>query len=68
MSSKSKKGNPDINSLFLSNAPVNEPPLVSPTGPLWRELPIYRAFFIYTIKFIIKIFLNKEMFPFSQKP
>ena len=30
--------------LFLSNVPVNEPPPGSPTGPLWRELPVYKAY------------------------
>jgi hypothetical protein len=31
--------------LFLSKAPLNKPLAGSSTGPLWRELPIYRAFF-----------------------
>jgi len=29
---------------FLSKIPASEPPPGSPTGPLWREIPIYRAF------------------------
>jgi hypothetical protein len=33
--------------LFLSKVPVNEPPPVSPTAPLWRELLVYGAFFTY---------------------
>jgi hypothetical protein len=51
---------------FLSKVPVNEPHPGSPTGPLWRELPVYRAFITY-LKFLIKIFLNKEMFSSSQR-
>jgi hypothetical protein len=47
MSSGSKKRNPDMHFLFLSKVPVNEPPPFSPTGPLWRELSVYRAFFKY---------------------
>jgi hypothetical protein len=30
--------------IFLSKFPVNEPPPSSSTGPLWRELSVYRAF------------------------
>jgi hypothetical protein len=29
---------------FLSKVLANELPPGSPTGPLWREIPIYRAF------------------------
>jgi len=29
---------------FLSIIPANEPPPGFPIGPLWREIPIYRAF------------------------
>jgi hypothetical protein len=54
--------------LLLSKVPVDEPPPGSPTGPLWRGLPVYKAFSIYiSFKFLIKISLN-EMFPFSQRP
>jgi hypothetical protein len=62
-----RKRNPDIHSLFLSKLPVNKPAPSSPTGPLWRELPVYRALFT-SLKFLVKIPLNIEMFPFSQRP
>jgi hypothetical protein len=45
MSSGSKKG-AEIHFSFLSKVPANEPPPGSPTGPLWRERPVYRAFCI----------------------
>jgi hypothetical protein len=54
--------------LLLSKVPVKEPPPGSPTGPLWRQLPVYRAFFYIFLKFFIKISLNKEIFPSSQRP
>jgi hypothetical protein len=39
-----------MHDLFLSKVSVNEPPPSFPTGPLWRELPIYKAlFFTYQI-------------------
>jgi hypothetical protein len=31
---------------FLSKVPANEPPPGSPTGPLWREISVHRAFCI----------------------
>jgi hypothetical protein len=68
MSSRSKKRNPDMHFLFLSKVPVNEPPPDSPTGLQWRELPVYRAFFTYLSNYLYKISLNKETFPFSQRP
>jgi hypothetical protein len=45
MSSGPKKRNSDTHFLFLSKVPVKEPPPGSPTGPPWRELPVYKAFF-----------------------
>jgi hypothetical protein len=68
MSSGSKKRNPDMHFLSLSKVPVNEPPPSSTTGPLWRQLPVYRAFFYVSLIFLIKISLSKEILPFSQKP
>jgi len=35
---------------FLSKVPANEPPPGSITGPLWREIPVYTAFFAYLSK------------------
>jgi hypothetical protein len=66
MSSGSKKRNPDTHFLFLSKVPVNEPPPVSPTGLLWRELPVCKAFFYISLKFLTKISLIKKFFLFSK--
>jgi hypothetical protein len=57
MSSWSMKGT-QIYFSFLSNNRTNEPPPVSPTGPLWREILVYRAFCI-SLEDLIKIPLNK---------
>jgi hypothetical protein len=43
MSSGSKKGT-QIYFFFSLKNPANEPPPGSPTGSLWREIPVYRAF------------------------
>ena len=43
MSSESKKGT-QIHYSFLSKVPANKSPPGSPTGPLWREMPVSRAF------------------------
>jgi hypothetical protein len=67
MSSESKKRNPDISFLFLSKVPVNGSPPPTPTGPLWREVSVYRAFFYITLKFLIKYSLNIEIFSPSLK-
>jgi hypothetical protein len=56
MPSDPRKRKPDKNFVFLSKVPVNEPPPGSPKGPLWRELPVYRALLNISLKFIIKIF------------
>jgi len=42
VASGSKKGT-QIYFSFLSKVLVNEPPPGSPKGPLWREIPVYRA-------------------------
>ena len=54
-------------SFFLSKVPVHEPPPGFPTGPLWKQLPIYKAFFYMSLKFLIKISLNKDIFSFLSK-
>jgi len=74
MSSESKKGN-QIYFSFLSKIPADKSPSVSPAGPLWREIPIYRAFCL-SLEKLIKIPLNKKalrmkcpsMFPKSRAP
>jgi hypothetical protein len=69
MSSGSKERNPDMHFLFLTRVPVKEPNPRSPTGPLCRERPIYRAFCLHLSQIpSTKISLNKETCPFSQKP
>jgi hypothetical protein len=45
MSSGSKKGT-HIYFLFLSKILASESPPGSQTGPLWRKIPAYRAFYI----------------------
>jgi len=62
-----RKRNPDINFLFLSKVPVNEAPPGSPTGPLWSKLSVYKALFYISLKFPIKISLNKEIFSLLSK-
>jgi len=42
MSSGSKKGT-QIYYPFFSEVPASEPPLGSPIGPLWREMPVPSA-------------------------
>jgi len=51
MASRSKKGT-QVYFSFLSKALTNRPPPGSPSGPLWREGPVYRAFCI-SVKNII---------------
>ena len=52
---------------FFFEVPIKEPPPGSPTGPLRAGLPVYKAFFYIHLKFLIKISVTKEIFPFSQK-
>jgi len=47
----------------LSNVAENKPPPGSPLEPLWRELPISRAFFNISLKFLIKVLLIKKFYP-----
>jgi hypothetical protein len=58
-----RKKEPRCALFYLSKVPVNEPPPGSPTGPLETEQPVYKAFFYISLKFLIKISLNKEFFP-----
>ena len=44
--------------IWLSKVPVNEPAPGSPTGPLWRELPVSRAFFYMSLEFLKKLLLE----------
>jgi hypothetical protein len=59
-----RKRHPDTHFLFLSKVEVNEPP----TGSYGESCPLTRLFFYISLKFLMKIPLNKEMYPFSQKP
>jgi len=54
MASESKKGT-QIYFSFLSKVSENEPPPGSPTGPLWRERPVYRAFCISLKNLIFRV-------------
>jgi len=54
MAFRSKKGI-QIYFSFLSKVPANEPPQGSPTGPLWRERPAYRAFCISLKNIIFQV-------------
>jgi hypothetical protein len=58
MSSGSKKET-QIHFSFLSKIPGDETPSGSPTGPLWREIPVYRAFCV-SLENLIKSPLNKK--------
>jgi hypothetical protein len=42
--------------------PVNEAPPGSPMGPLWRELPVSRAFFYMSLEFLNNSSPNKMIF------
>jgi len=54
MASGPKKGS-QIYFAFLSEVPANEPPPGSPTGPLWRGRPVYRAFCISLKNLIFRV-------------
>jgi len=54
MVSRPKKGT-QIFFSFLSKVQANEPPPGYPTGPLWRERPIYRAFCISLKNLIFQV-------------
>jgi hypothetical protein len=56
-----------MRSLFLSKVPVIEPLPGSPAVPLGESCPFTRPFFYTSLKFLIKIPLNKEISPFSKK-
>jgi hypothetical protein len=63
MSSGSKKKEPRYTFSFSLKSSSKRTPSRFPTGPLWRELPAYKAFFYISLKLLIKISLNKGMFP-----
>jgi hypothetical protein len=48
MSSDSKKGT-QIYFFFSLMSPGKQTPTRFPTGPVWREIPVYRAFCIFCI-------------------
>jgi len=58
MSSGSKKGT-QIYYPFLSKVLASESPPGSPTGPLWREMPISRAFLNIASRVLSKGALHK---------
>jgi len=52
---------------FPLKSPCKRTSPCSPTGPLWRELPVYKAFFNISLKFLVKIPLNTEIYHFSSQ-
>ena len=54
MTSGSKKET-QIYFSFLPKVPSNEPPPGSPTGPLWRGKPVYKAFCISLKNLIFRV-------------
>ena len=63
MSSGSKKKEPRKAFSFSLKSPSKRIPPVSPTGPLRRALPVYKAFFYISLKFLIKISIIKKFSP-----
>ena len=59
MSSGSKKRESRHAFSFFLESPSKQTPPGSPTGPLWTELPIYKAFFLRISQIPYKITLNK---------
>jgi hypothetical protein len=68
MSSGSKKKESRYAFSFSQKVPLNEPPPGSPSGAPMERAALNRAFFYISLKFPIKIPLNMENFPFSQRP
>jgi len=58
MSSGFKKGT-QIYFFFFSKIPTNEAPPGPPTWPVWREIPVYRAFCV-SLDDLVKIPVNKK--------
>ena len=67
MSSGSKEKEPRNAFFFSQEIPVNEHPPCSPAGTLERAACLQSLFYI-SLKFLIKIPLNTEIFPFYQRP
>ena len=62
------RGSQPCNAFFSHKVTVNEPPPGSPTGaPMERAASLQGLLYI-PFKFLIKISLNIEIFPFSQRP
>jgi len=57
-----------MHSPFLSEVPVNEPLQVPQQGPMERAAHLQGLFSYISLKFLIKISLNKKNYPFSQRP
>jgi len=56
-----------MHSLFLSKVPVNESLQVPQQGPMERAAHL-QGFYYISLKFLIKIPLNKNSYPFPQRP
>jgi hypothetical protein len=61
-----RKRNSNMHFLFLSKVQVNKTPPGTPTG-LERAALLHGLFYM-PLKFPIKFSINKEIFPFSQRP
>jgi hypothetical protein len=55
---------PSISQKFRKTKPLQAPQ----RGPLWRDMPISRAYFNTSLQFFIKILVTKEILLFSQRP
>jgi hypothetical protein len=53
---------------FSPKVPVNEPPSRFPNRSPYGDGCSFTGPFYISLKFLIKIPLNKEIFPFSQRP
>jgi len=54
---------PELSFVCLSKSPVNEPPPGSPTGPLWRQKAIFRAFLYISLRAPVKGLPSKFPLP-----
>jgi hypothetical protein len=67
MSSESNKKERRYAFSFSLKSPSKRTPPGSPTGALWKELP-FTSSFLHISQIPYKILLNKEIYPFPQRP
>jgi len=70
MSSGSTEEEPQYTFSLSLKIPSKQTPPGSPTGPFGESCLLTRPFFFFyiSLKFLIKIPPNKEIYPFSQRP